>query len=87
MRPSATSIASSGSVEASRWTSLSTCTHEFAMGRTVRGRQAKPAATRLGRYFGITPQFWLNLQAQDDLDLAQDRASDQLSAITPLCLA
>ena len=32
------------------------------------------AAARLGRYFGTTPQFWLNLQA--NFDLAQ---VDQIS--------
>jgi plasmid maintenance system antidote protein VapI len=25
---------------------------------------------RLGRYFGTTPEFWMNLQAHYDLDLA-----------------
>ena len=25
---------------------------------------------RLARYFGISPQFWLNLQTRYDLDLA-----------------
>jgi addiction module HigA family antidote len=27
-------------------------------------------ALRLGRYFGTTPEFWINLQAQYDLDIA-----------------
>lgn len=26
---------------------------------------------RLGRYFGASAQFWLNLQAHDDVDLAE----------------
>ena len=25
-------------------------------------------ALRLGRYFGTTPEFWINLQARHDLD-------------------
>lgn len=29
------------------------------------------SALRLARYFGSTPQFWLNLQQQYDLDVAQ----------------
>jgi addiction module HigA family antidote len=29
-------------------------------------------ALRLGRYFGVTPQFWLNLQAAYDLAVAED---------------
>ena len=27
-------------------------------------------ALRLGRYFGTTPEFWLNLQTRHDLDVA-----------------
>ena len=27
-------------------------------------------ALRLGRYFGTTPEFWINLQARHDLDVA-----------------
>ena len=27
-------------------------------------------ALRLGRYFGVSPQFWLNLQSRYDLDIA-----------------
>ena len=27
-------------------------------------------AMRLGRYFGISPEFWMNLQARYDLDVA-----------------
>jgi addiction module HigA family antidote len=29
-------------------------------------------ALRLARYFGTTPQFWMNLQANYDLEVAQD---------------
>ena len=31
-------------------------------------------ALRLGKYFGMTPQFWMNLQADYDLRLAAARA-------------
>ncbi len=31
-------------------------------------------ALRLGKYFGMTPQFWMNLQADFDLRLAAARA-------------
>ena len=27
-------------------------------------------ALRLGRYFGTSPEFWINLQARSDLDVA-----------------
>ena len=38
----------------------------------VRGRRAitTDTAIRLGRYFGTTPDFWINLQARFDLDVA-----------------
>ena len=40
----------------------------------VRGKRAITADTalRLARYFGTTPQFWMNLQANYDLEMAQD---------------
>ena len=41
----------------------------------VLGRRAvsTDTALRLGRYFGTSPEFWINLQARYDLDIA-DRA-------------
>jgi addiction module HigA family antidote len=38
----------------------------------VRGRRAltTDSAIRLGRYSGMTPEFWINLQARYDLDVA-----------------
>ena len=40
----------------------------------VRGKRAITADTalRLARYFETTPQFWMNLQANYDLEVAQD---------------
>lgn len=35
-------------------------------------------ALRLGRYFGISPQFWLNLQGHFDLEQEQDRLGKRL---------
>ena len=35
-------------------------------------------ALRLGRYFGISPQFWLNLQGHFDLEQEQDRLGNRL---------
>jgi addiction module HigA family antidote len=47
----------------------------------VHGKRAISADTalRLGRYFGVSPRFWLNLQAQFDLDVEEDRLGDRLS--------
>ncbi|MBM7824827.1 addiction module HigA family antidote [Arcanobacterium pluranimalium] len=55
----------------------------------VHGKRAITADTalRLGRYFGVEPQFWLNLQSRYDLELAQDRVADQVAAIQPLQVA
>jgi addiction module HigA family antidote len=46
----------------------------------VHGKRAVTADTalRLARYFGTTPRFWLNLQAQYDLDIEADRLGDRL---------
>jgi addiction module HigA family antidote len=35
-------------------------------------------ALRLARYFGISPQFWLGLQMDYDLDVAADTLADRL---------
>ena len=35
-------------------------------------------ALRLGRFFGVAPQFWLNLQTHFDLDQVADRIGDRL---------
>ena len=46
----------------------------------VHGRRAVTADTalRLARYFGTSPRFWLNLQAQYDLDVQSDALGDRL---------
>src|SRR5436309_13602147 len=36
-------------------------------------------ALRLARYFGTSERFWLNLQAQYDLDIESDRVGDQIT--------
>jgi len=53
----------------------------------VNGKRAVTAemALRLGRFFGQTPQYWLNLQARYDLDLAQDAVGSRIrSEVRPL---
>jgi len=41
-------------------------------------------ALRLGRYFGTSERFWLNLQGQYDLDMERDRLGDRLEReVTP----
>ena len=55
----------------------------------VHGKRAVTADTalRLGKYFGIDPQFWLNLQSRYDLELAEDTVADEIEAIRPLAAA
>lgn len=42
---------------------------------------------RLGQYFGVDPQFWLNLQMRYDLEIALNRIAAQVAAIKPLRVA
>jgi len=46
----------------------------------VLGKRAISADTalRLGRFFGVSPQFWLNLQTRFDLEIAEDMLADRL---------
>jgi len=41
-------------------------------------RVTAETALRLARYFGTTPQFWLGLQADYDLDVAADQLGERL---------
>ena len=53
------------------------------IGEIVRGRRAITADTalRFGRFFGTSPEFWMNLQAEHDLRRAASRA--RLEKIKP----
>lgn len=45
-------------------------------------------ALRLGRYFGMSPQFWLGLQMDYDLDVAEDASAQRLEReVRPYALA
>ncbi len=46
----------------------------------VLGKRAITADTalRLGRFFGMESEFWLNLQSRFDLETAKDALSDRL---------
>jgi addiction module HigA family antidote len=46
----------------------------------VKGARAITADTalRLGKYFGMTPEFWLNLQTHYDLEQEQERLAGRL---------
>lgn len=46
----------------------------------VHGKRSISADTalRLGRFFNMTPQFWMNLQSRYDLEVAEDNLADRL---------
>jgi len=47
----------------------------------IQGKQEITAdmALRLGRYFSMSPKFWLNLQGHYDLEIAEDKLSNRLA--------
>ena len=36
-------------------------------------------ALRLARYFGTTPEFWINLQTRYDLDMAESKVQQEIN--------
>ena len=46
----------------------------------VHGKRGVTADTalRLGRFFGMSPQFWLNLQTRYDLEVTEDSLANRL---------
>ena len=54
--------------------------------RLIREQQSVTADTalRLGKVFGTSPQFWINLQTGHDLSKAAIAAREELAAIRPL---
>ena len=53
----------------------------------VHGKRSITADTalRLARYFEMSPEFWLGLQMDYDLDVAQDSSEEQLRQEVPPC--
>lgn len=49
----------------------------------VHGKRAITAdtAVRLARFFGVSAEFWMNLQAKFDLDRAEDALADELKTV------
>jgi addiction module HigA family antidote len=50
------------------------------MYKIVAGERAVTADTalRLARYFGTSPQYWLNLQTHYDLEIEEDRIGESI---------
>ncbi len=55
----------------------------------VHGKRAITADTalRLAKFFGMSPQFWLGLQTQYDLDVAEDRVFSEIEQIQTIDVA
>lgn len=51
----------------------------------VRGRRGISADTalRLARFFSTSHQFWLNLQANNDVQCAEDKSGSKIAKIKP----
>ncbi len=45
----------------------------------VKRRITPDTALRLVKYFHMSPQFWLDLQMDYDLDIAEDQYSDKIN--------
>jgi len=49
--------------------------NEIVLGKR---RITADTALRLAKYFNMSPQFWLGLQSDYDLDVAEDKLADRL---------
>ena len=52
----------------------------------INGRRGVTPSTalRLSKFFGVSPDFWMNLQLRWDLYFAQQSEADDLKIITPV---
>jgi addiction module HigA family antidote len=52
----------------------------------INGRRGMTPSTalRLSKFFGVTPDFWMNLQLRWDLYFAQKSESNELKSIKPI---
>jgi addiction module HigA family antidote len=55
----------------------------------VNGRRGMTPSTalRLAKYFGMSPDFWMNLQLRWDLYFARQAEAEQLARIRPRLVA
>ena len=59
----------------------------ITVSRLIRGqRSVSPElALRLARHLGTTPEFWIGLQGQYDLDVAQDESEARINREVRRC--
>jgi len=62
------------------WLAKDTSVPARRINEIVHGKRSISADTalRLGRFFSMTPQFWMNLQGRYDLEQAEDKLEDRL---------
>jgi antitoxin HigA-1 len=68
---------------------ISISVHARRINEIVLGKRGITAETalRLARFFGTTPQFWMNAQSKYELDKASDELGDRLEIeVRPCCL-
>lgn len=66
------------------------CVSSMRINHVVNGKRPVTAelALRLGRYFGQSPEYWLNLQCRYDMDIAEDEMMDEIiREVKPLKIA
>ena len=58
------------------------------VGQIIAGKRSVTGDTalRLGHWFDVEPQFWLNLQAQFDLVAADQRAGEEIGRLPTVAL-
>ena len=63
--------------------------HARRINEIVHGQRRISADTalRLGRFFGTSERFWINLQSRYDLEIEKDRLGETLDEIRPLIAA
>ena len=56
------------------------------LSQIIKGKRdiSADTALRLARYFGTSPNFWMNLQTAYDLDLASQKDGNTIKRIHPL---
>ncbi|MEO5351165.1 MAG: HigA family addiction module antitoxin [Magnetococcus sp. YQC-3] len=62
------------------------CVPPRRLNEIIHGKRSVSADTalRLGRFFGTTPEFWMNLQTRYSLEVERSRLEPQLMEIHPI---
>lgn len=56
----------------------------FSSGTVIVPGVASDRVLHPAKFFGMSPQFWLGLQAQYDLDVAEDKILTEIEQIQPV---